>query len=87
MAQTMLKAPTEGRHEKHRMSFRTSTEDALLTEHAVNTARCRACALTIEQAMRLWNLDRQTCQSLLSSSACLLDSTADTQAHSGYDAS
>lgn len=49
------------------MLFRTSTEDALLRRARGEYREMPGMRLTIEQAMRLWDLDRQTCQWLLNS--------------------
>ena len=69
--------------------FRTSTEDALLARARGEYREMPGMRLTIEQAMRLWDLDRQTCQSLLSSlvEARFLEVDAlgrYRKAHSGY---
>ena len=47
--------------------YRTSKEDTLLRRARGEYREMPGMRLTIEQAMRLWDLDRQTCQSLLSS--------------------
>lgn len=47
--------------------FRTSNEDALLTRARGEYREMPGMRLTIGQAMRLWDLDRPTCQSLLNS--------------------
>ena len=46
---------------------RTSKDDALLRRARGDYREMPAMRLTIEQAMRLWDLDRQHCQSLLDS--------------------
>jgi hypothetical protein len=46
---------------------RASKEDALLTRARGEYREMPGMRLTIEQAMRLWDLDRQTCQWLLTS--------------------
>jgi hypothetical protein len=46
---------------------RTSKEDALLRRVRGEYREMPGMRLTIDQAMRLWDLDRQTCQSLLHS--------------------
>jgi hypothetical protein len=47
--------------------YRTSKEDALLRRARGEYREMPGMRLTIEQAMRLWDLDRRTCQSLLNS--------------------
>jgi hypothetical protein len=47
--------------------FRTSSEDHLLRRVRGEYREMPGMRLTIEQAARLWGLDRQTCHSLLSS--------------------
>lgn len=47
------------------MLFRTSEEDALLRRVRGEYREMPGMRLTIDQAARLWNLDRQTCQSLM----------------------
>ncbi len=49
--------------------YRTSKEDALLRRARGEYREMPGMRLTIDQAMRLWDLDRQTCQALLSSSS------------------
>ena len=49
------------------MLYGTSKEDDLLMRARGEYREMPGMRLTIEQAMRLWDLDRQTCQSLLSS--------------------
>ena len=49
------------------MLFRTSKEDALLARARGEYREMPGMRLTIDQAMRLWDLDRQTCQTLLNS--------------------
>lgn len=46
---------------------RTSKADALLRRARGEYREMPALRLTIDQAMRLWDLDRQTCQWLLNS--------------------
>lgn len=47
--------------------YRTSKEDALLTRARGEYREMPGMRLTLDQAMRLWDLDRQTCQDLLNS--------------------
>ena len=47
--------------------FRTSKEDALLARARGEYREMPGMRLTIDQAMRLWDLDRKTCQWLLTS--------------------
>ena len=47
--------------------YRTGKLDALLRRARGEYREMPGMRLTTEQAMRLWDLDRQTCQSLLSS--------------------
>lgn len=47
--------------------FRTSQEDTLLGRVRGEYREMPGMRLTIEQAMRLWTLDRQTCSQLLAS--------------------
>jgi hypothetical protein len=47
--------------------FRTSRQDALLRRARGEFREMPGMRLTIDQAMRLWDLDRPTCQSLLQS--------------------
>ena len=49
------------------MLFRASKEDALLRRVRGEYREMPGMRLTIEQAMRLWDLDRQTCSRLLAS--------------------
>jgi hypothetical protein len=61
-------AATAGTHEPCTvLLYRTSREDALLRRARGEYREMPGMRLTIEQAMRLWDLDRQCCQSLLSS--------------------
>ena len=46
---------------------RTSKQDALLRRARGEYREMPGMRLTVDQAMRLWDLDRATCQSLLSS--------------------
>jgi hypothetical protein len=47
--------------------FRTATQDALLRRVRGEYREMPGLRLTIEQAMRLWDLDYQTCASVLDS--------------------
>ena len=47
--------------------YRTSKQDALLRRARGEYREMPGMRLTLDQAMRLWDLDRQTCQALLSS--------------------
>ena len=47
--------------------FRTFKDEALMRRVRGEFREMPGMRLTIEQAMRLWDVDRQTCQSLLSS--------------------
>ena len=49
------------------MLFRTSKEDILLARVRGEYREMPGMRLTIDQAMRLWDLDRQTCRTLLDS--------------------
>ena len=49
------------------MLFRTAAEDALLRRVRGEYREMPGMRLTIDQAMRLWDVDRQTCQWLLDS--------------------
>lgn len=49
------------------MLFRTSNEDALLRRARGEYREMPGMRLTINQAMRLWDLDRQTCEWLFNS--------------------
>jgi hypothetical protein len=61
-------AATAGTHEPCTVVlYRTSKEEALLRRARGEYREMPGIRLTIEQAMRLWDIDRQTCQSLLSS--------------------
>jgi hypothetical protein len=69
--------------------FRTSAEDALLRRARGEYREMPGMRLTIEQAMRLWNLDRQTCgrlfDSLVAAHYLEIDSTGRyRKTHSGY---
>ena len=71
------------------MLFRTAREDALLRRVRGEYREMPGMRLTIDQAMRLWDLDRQTCQSLLNSlvEAHFLEVDAQARyrkAHPGY---
>ena len=69
--------------------YRTSKEDALLTRARGEYREMPGMRLTIEQAMRLWDLDRKTCQWLLNSLVAAQFLAIDAngryrKAHSGY---
>ena len=49
------------------MLFRTSKQDALLRRVRGEFREMPGMRLTIDQAMRLWDLDRQTCSELFTS--------------------
>lgn len=49
------------------MLFRTGKDDVLLRRARGEYREMPALRLTIEQAMRLWDLDRQTCLRMLNS--------------------
>lgn len=71
------------------MLFRTSQEDLLLRRARGEYREMPGLRLTIEQAMRLWDLDRQTCLQLLNSLVAShyldIDVTGRyRKAHSGY---
>ena len=58
---------TAGEHETCTVRlFRTSQEDALRRRARGEYREMPGMRLTTEQAMRLWDVDRETCQSLLS---------------------
>jgi hypothetical protein len=68
---------------------RTSKEDALLARARGEYREMPGMRLTIDQAMRLWDLDRQTCQWLLASLVAARFLEIDLhgryrKAHSGY---
>lgn len=69
--------------------YRTSKENTLLRRACGEYREMPGMRLTIDQAMRLWDLDRQTCQALLSSLADAHFLEIDLhgryrKAHSGY---
>ena len=69
--------------------YRTGKLDALLRRARGEYREMPGMRLTTEQAMRLWDLDRQTCESLLSSlvDAHFLEIDANgryKKRHSGY---
>ena len=47
--------------------FRTTVEDALVTRVRGEYREMPGMRLTVDQAMRLWMLDRETCTDVLSS--------------------
>ena len=68
MRATSEEAATAGTHQPCTIVlYRTSKQDALLRRARGEYREMPGMRLTIEQAMRLWDLDRPTCQSLLSS--------------------
>jgi hypothetical protein len=71
------------------MLYRTSREDALLARARGEYREMPGMRLTIDQAMRLWDLDRPTCQDLLDSLVAVHFLAVDDQGryrknHSGY---
>jgi len=71
------------------MLYRTSKEDALLARARGEYREMPGMRLTIDQAMRLWDLDRRTCQTMLDSlvAAHFLDIDVHgryRKSHSGY---
>ena len=71
------------------MLFRTAGEDALLRRVRGEYREMPAMRLTLEQAMRLWNIDRQTCaavfDSLVASHFLEIDAFGRyRKAHNGY---
>jgi hypothetical protein len=69
--------------------FRTSRQEALLRRVRGEYREMPGMRLTIEQAMRLWDLDRQTCSDLFASlvAAHFLEVGCDgryRKAHAGY---
>ena len=69
--------------------FTTSPEDALVTRVRGEYREMPGMRLTLDQAMRLWMLDRLTCSSLLDSlvAAHFLEQDRNgryVRAHSGY---
>lgn len=66
MRTTSEHAATGGTHEPCTVVlYRTSKQENLLRRARGEYREMPGMRLTIEQAMRLWDLDRQTCQSLL----------------------
>lgn len=90
MRTTSGEAATAGTHEPCTIVlFRASRQDALLSRARGEYREMPGMRLTIEQAMRLWDLDRQTCQDLLNSlvAARFLEIDANgryRRTHSGY---
>jgi DNA-binding IclR family transcriptional regulator len=71
------------------MLFKTSKDEALLRRVRGEYREMPGLRLTIDQAMRLWGIDRQTCSELLASlvAAGFLETGRDgryRKAHSGY---
>lgn len=69
--------------------FKTSKEDTLLARARGEYREMPGMRLTIDQAMRLWDLDRKTCQWLLNSLVAAHFLEIDVhgryrKAHSGY---
>lgn len=69
--------------------FRTNDEDALVTRVRGEYREMPGMRLTVDQAMRLWMLDRQTCSDVLSSlvAAHFLEQDRNgryARAHGGY---
>ena len=59
---------TGGTHETCTVTlFRTAREDALLRRVRGEYREMPGMRLTFEQAMRLWNIDRQACATVLDS--------------------
>jgi hypothetical protein len=59
---------TGGTHERCTvMLFKTIREDALIRRVRGEYREMPGMRLTIDQAMRLWDLDRQACEGVLSS--------------------
>jgi len=85
-----IEATTRNPHEPCTvMLFRTSKEDLLLRRARGEYREMPGLRLTIEQAMRLWDLDRQTClkvlNSLVASHYLAIDGSGRYRtAHSGY---
>ena len=81
---------TGGTHEPCTITlFRKTGEDALLRRVRGEYREMPGMRLTIDQARRLWDLDRQTCESLLNSlvEAHFLEIDAQARyrkAHPGY---
>ena len=69
--------------------YKTSREEALLNRVRGEYREMPAMRLTLEQAMRLWNLDRQACATVLNSLVASRFLEVDTfgryrKAHNGY---
>lgn len=69
--------------------FRTAKEDSLLRRVRGEYREMPGMRLTFEQAMRLWNLDRQACANVLNSLVASRFLQIDTtgryrKAHGGY---
>jgi hypothetical protein len=81
---------TGGTHEPCTvMLFRTAREDALLRRVRGEYREMPGMRLTFEQAMRLWNIDRQACATVLNSLVASRFLEIDgfgryRKAHSGY---
>ena len=85
-----VRTATGGTHEPCTvMLFKTAREDALLRRVRGEYREMPGMRLTIEQAMRLWNVDRQACAAVLNSLVASHYLQVDTfgryrKAHSGY---
>ena len=81
---------TGGTHESCTvMLFKTASEDALLRRVRGEYREMPGMRLTFEQAMRLWSVDRQACEAVLSSLVASHYLQVDEfgqfrKAHSGY---
>jgi len=81
---------TGGTHEPCTVTlFKSASEDALLRRVRGEYREMPGMRLTIEQAMRLWNIDRRTCaavfNSLIASHFLEMDGFGRfRKAHSGY---
>jgi hypothetical protein len=81
---------TGGTHEPCTITlFRKTGEDALLRRVRGEYREMPGMRLTFEQAMRLWNIDRQTCATVLNSLVASRYLEIDgfgryRKAHSGY---
>ena len=85
-----VRTTTGGTHEPCTvMLFGTASEDALLRRARGEYREMPGMRLTIEQAMRLWNVDRQACATVLNSLVASHYLQVDNvgryrKAHSGY---
>jgi hypothetical protein len=63
-----VETATDGTHESCTvMLFKTASEDALLRRVRGEYREMPGMRLTFDQAMRLWNIDRQACARVLNS--------------------